>query len=69
MNKRLGGQVLRCNPQNKISYLGRIVVNLHIFFFFFFWPLHAHAQHAGILVPQRGMERMPPAVEAQSLNH
>ena len=34
--------------------------------FFFFWPCHVTF---GILVPQPGIEPVPPAVEAQSLNH
>ena len=33
---------------------------------FFFWPCHAAC---GILLPQPGVEPVPPAVEAQSLNH
>ena len=34
--------------------------------FSFFWPYHiAH----GILVPQLGIEPMPPSLEAQTLNH
>ena len=35
-------------------------------FFFFFWLCHVAC---GILVPQPGIEPMPPAVEEQSLNH
>ena len=35
-------------------------------FLFFFWPCHAACK---ILVSQPGIEPMPPAVEAQSLNH
>ena len=34
--------------------------------FFCFWPCHAAC---GILVPQPGIEPMPPAVEVQSPNH
>ena len=34
--------------------------------FFFFWP---YCTACGILVPQAGTEPVPPAVEAQSLNH
>ena len=38
----------------------------NFFFFPIFWPLHvAH----GILVPQPGIEPMPPAMEVQCLNH
>ena len=35
-------------------------------FFFFFWPLHAAC---GFLVPLSGIEPVPPALEAWSLNH
>ena len=35
-------------------------------FFFSFWP---RCSACGILVPQPGIEPVPPAVEAQSLNH
>ena len=39
----------------------------HFFFFFFnFWP---HCTACGISVPRPGIEPMPPAVEARSLNH
>ena len=31
MNERLGRQVLRYNPQNKINYLYSIALNLHPF--------------------------------------
>ena len=34
--------------------------------FIYFWP---HCTACGILVPSPGMEPMPPAVEARSLNH
>ena len=34
--------------------------------FFFFWPCHVAC---GILVSQPGIEIVPPALEAQSLNH
>ena len=37
-----------------------------ILFCFVFWPCHAACR---ILVPWPGIEPMPPAVEAQSLNH
>ena len=37
-----------------------------LFFFFFFWPYH---MACGLLVPQPGIEPVPPAVEAWSLNH
>ena len=33
---------------------------------FFFWPCHAAY---GILVPQPGIEPVPPAVEVRSPNH
>ena len=36
------------------------------FLFFFFWP--SRTAH-GILVPRPGIEPLPPAVEAPSLNH
>ena len=46
------------------------MVDISNFFFFFFgllvWP---HCAACGILVPQPGIEPVPPAVEAQSLNH
>ena len=35
-------------------------------FFFFFWP---RCRACGILVPRPGIEPVPPAVEAQGLNH
>ena len=35
-------------------------------FFFFFW---SHCTVCGILVPQSGIEPLPPALEAWSLNH
>ena len=35
-------------------------------FFFFFWPRHAAC---GILFPWPGIEHVPPALEAWSLNH
>ena len=35
-------------------------------FLFLFWPCHTTC---GVLVSQPGIEPMPPAVEAQSLNH
>ena len=35
-------------------------------FFFFFWP---HCTTCGVLVPPSGIEPLPPALEAQSLNH
>ena len=37
-----------------------------ISFYFTLWPRHAAC---GILVPRLGIEAVPPAVEAQSLNH
>ena len=36
------------------------------FFFFSFWPCHASCW---ILAPQSEVELVPPALEAQSLNH
>ena len=36
------------------------------YFFFFFWPRRAAC---GILVPRPGIEPMPPALRAWSLNH
>ena len=39
---------------------------IFLFFSFSFWPLCTAYQ---ILVPQSGIEPMPPAVEVQSLNH
>ena len=38
----------------------------HMPFFFFFWP---HCAAYRILVPDQGIEPMPPAVEVQSPNH
>ena len=35
-------------------------------FYFSFWPCHTACR---ILVPQSGIEPVPPAVETQSLNH
>ena len=49
----------------KDSELGNGFINLP-FFFLFFWPRHAAC---GILVPQPGIEPMPPIMEVQSLNH
>ena len=40
--------------------------HLWISFLFFFWP---HCAACGMLVPQPGIEPMPPALGAQSLNH
>ena len=34
--------------------------------FLFFWPCHLEC---GILAPQPGIEPVPPALEARSLNH
>ena len=39
---------------------------LFVYFYFFFWP---HRVACGILVPQPGIEPMPPAVEGQGPNH
>ena len=39
---------------------------VNILFFFFFWP---HGAACGILVPRPGIKPVPPALEAQSLNH
>ena len=39
------------------------------FFFFFFNFLGCAARHVGSLVPQPGIEPMPLALEARSLNH
>ena len=37
-----------------------------VFLFLFLWPHHATCR---ILVPRTGIKLVPPAVEAQSLNH
>ena len=52
------------NEQVSLSILK--VLFLDQSFFFFSRPCHAAYR---ILVPRPGMESMPPAVEAQSLNH
>ena len=39
---------------------------IYLFFFCLFWPCHVVC---GILVPQWGIEPVPSALEAQSLNH
>ena len=44
----------------------KYVLLFNFFFFLIFWPYRAAC---GILVPQPGIEPMPPPVEAQSLNH
>ena len=36
------------------------------FFFFFFWLCH---KAYGVLVPQSGIESVPPALKVQSFNH
>ena len=41
-------------------------VQTYIMYFLFFG---CTSRHAGILVPQPGVELVPPAVEARSLNH
>ena len=38
----------------------------HLWFCFSFWPSRTACE---ILVPQKGIKPMPPALEAQSLNH
>ena len=42
-----------------------------ILFLFYFWPCPCgvHCVACGILVPQPGIEPVPPALGAQSLNH
>ena len=42
------------------------LVTISCFLVFWFWP---HSAALGILVPQPGIEPMPPAVETRSLNH
>ena len=42
------------------------IILYHITLFWFFWPCHAAC---GILVPQQGIEPVPPAWDVQSLNH
>ena len=42
------------------------MIELGYLFFTLFWP---HYAAYGILVPQARIEPMPPALEAQSLNH
>ena len=58
--------VLTISESIKIKTLTGMGFLFPDFFFFFFWPHHAAC---GILVPQPGIEPVPPAVEAQSLNH
>ena len=47
------------------------VLSLQIFLFYFFFPFFSFSGQAacGILVPRSGIEPMPPALEAQNLNH
>ena len=49
-----------------MAFSFRVFINAFLSFFFFFWPCHAAC---GILVPQPGIEHVPPALEAWSLNH
>ena len=48
------------------SYGSSFFFHFFLFFFLFFW---LHSTACGILVPWPGIEPLPPAVEAQSLNH
>lgn len=58
-----------------LSDFNRYITNFHFFKIisflpsprlYFLWP---HSMPCGILVPKSGMEPMPPAMEAQNLNH
>ena len=51
--------LLAFSPLYYLTWLG-------FFFFFCFWPCHASCW---ILAPQSEVELVPPALEAQSLNH
>ena len=42
---------------------------ISLFFFFFQFIFCPHCEACGILVPRPGIEPIPPAVEARSLNH
>ena len=55
-----------CKKVQKDVFINHISFFERILFYLFFWP-----QHAGILsvVPRPGIEPVPPAVEARSLNH
>ena len=44
----------------------KVVLLLLLLFIFYFWPCHVAC---GILVPQPGIEPVPPAMEARSPNH
>ena len=49
------------------SWENEIEIRTHVLnFFFFFWPCSMACR---ILVPQRRIKPMPPALEMQSLNH
>ena len=50
----------------KISKIHNETSLLRFSFFFFFWPHHAAC---GILVPLPGIEPVPPALRAWSLDH
>ena len=61
--------LLTTTTTTKSQYSGaekNIPIYLTSFFFFFFWSYHVACK---ILVPWPGIEPMPPALEAQSLNH
>ena len=49
-----------------VLYFGHSFKMPSIIFLVFFWPCHVAC---GILFPRPGIEPVPPAVEAQSLNH
>ena len=55
------GQVICCENNRKYIFTKSCLL-----FFFFFWPRRAAC---GILVPRPGIEPMPPALRAWSLNH
>ena len=56
----------RVKKDEEFCSLGPTFVFRFLFFGSFFWPCHAAC---GILVPQPGVELVPPAVEVQSINH
>ena len=54
------------NEEERDCFPSFFFFSLSFFLSFLFWPHHAAR---GILVPQPGIEPVPPAVEAWRLNH
>ena len=46
-----------------------VCIYIYIFIFIFIFIFWLHSRACGILLPRPGIEPMPPAVEAQILNH